>query len=71
MISMEKFKNESDVIVLGCGHVFMLDHLQQWLEFKNFVLLADKRFRLKNIFFELDKQLPCTNYTGCLYRRLR
>lgn len=36
MISMEKFKNESDVIVLGCGHVFMLDHLQQWLGIQKF-----------------------------------
>ena len=30
-ISMEKFEDESDVIVLKCGHVFLLEPLQQWL----------------------------------------
>ena len=32
MISQEKFDDESDVVVLSCGHVFLLDPLQQWIE---------------------------------------
>jgi len=36
VISMEKFQDDSDVIVLRCGHVFMLDHLQQWLGIRKF-----------------------------------
>ena len=36
MISQEKFKDDSDVIVLACGHVFMLDYLQQWLKIQKF-----------------------------------
>jgi hypothetical protein len=36
LISMEKFQDDSDVIVLGCGHVFMLDYLQQWLKIRKF-----------------------------------
>jgi NDP-sugar pyrophosphorylase family protein len=35
-ISMEKFQNESDVVVLECGHVFLLESLQQWLEIRKF-----------------------------------
>ena len=35
-ISMEKFKNDSDVVVLECGHVFLLESLQQWLEIRKF-----------------------------------
>ena len=31
-ISMEKFDNESDVVVLECGHVFLLEPLQKWIE---------------------------------------
>jgi hypothetical protein len=30
-ISMEKFKDDSDVVVLICGHVFLLQPLQYWL----------------------------------------
>lgn len=30
-ISMEEFEDESDVIVLRCGHIFLLDPLQQWI----------------------------------------
>ena len=33
-ISMEKFHNDSDVVVLQCGHVFLLQGLQQWLEIR-------------------------------------
>ena len=33
-ISMEKFHDDSDVIVLQCGHVFLLEGLQYWLEIK-------------------------------------
>jgi hypothetical protein len=33
-ISMEKFHDDSDVIVLQCGHVFLLEGLQHWLEIK-------------------------------------
>ena len=32
MISQEKFDDESDVVVLSCGHVFLLDPLQKWIE---------------------------------------
>jgi hypothetical protein len=32
MISQEKFKDNSDVVVLQCGHVFLLEPLQQWIE---------------------------------------
>jgi hypothetical protein len=35
-ISMEKFKDDSDVVVLRCGHVFLLEPLQQWLEIRKF-----------------------------------
>ena len=35
-ISMEDFEDDSDVIVLGCGHVFLLDHLQEWLKIRKF-----------------------------------
>jgi len=35
-ISMEKFEDESDVIVLKCGHVFLLEPLQQWLGIRKF-----------------------------------
>jgi BspA type Leucine rich repeat region (6 copies)/Ring finger domain len=35
-ISMEKFKDESDVVVLKCGHVFLLEPLQQWMGIKKF-----------------------------------
>lgn len=35
-ISMENFEDDSDVVVLGCGHVFMLHHLQQWLQIQKF-----------------------------------
>jgi hypothetical protein len=31
-ISMEKFDNDSDVVVLSCGHVFLLEPLQKWIE---------------------------------------
>jgi hypothetical protein len=34
MISFEKFKDESDVIVMRCGHVFLLEPLQQWIKIK-------------------------------------
>ena len=34
MISMDKFQDESDVIVLSCGHVFLLEPLQQWIGFQ-------------------------------------
>ena len=27
----EEFEDESDVIVLRCGHIFLLDPLQQWI----------------------------------------
>ena len=30
-ISMEKFKDDSDVVVLRCWHVFLLEPLQHWL----------------------------------------
>ena len=32
MISLEKFNDDSDVIVLRCGHVFLVEPLRQWLE---------------------------------------
>jgi len=35
-ISMEKFKDDSDVVVLECGHVFLLEPLQQWIGLKKF-----------------------------------
>jgi NDP-sugar pyrophosphorylase family protein len=35
-ISMEKFQDDSDVIVLRCGHVFLLESLQKWLEIRKF-----------------------------------
>jgi carbonic anhydrase/acetyltransferase-like protein (isoleucine patch superfamily) len=35
-ISLEKFKDNSDVIILRCGHIFLLEPLQQWLEIKKF-----------------------------------
>jgi NDP-sugar pyrophosphorylase family protein len=35
-ISLEKFQNESDVIVLRCGHVFLLEPLQQWIGIRKF-----------------------------------
>jgi hypothetical protein len=35
-ISMEDFEDDSDVIVLSCGHVFLLEHLQQWLGIRKF-----------------------------------
>ncbi len=31
MISLEEFKDDSDVIVLKCGHVFLFEPLQQWI----------------------------------------
>jgi len=34
LISFEKFKDDSDVVVLGCGHVFFLEPLQQWFEIR-------------------------------------
>ena len=33
-ISMEDFEDDSNVIVLKCGHVFLLEHMQNWLEIK-------------------------------------
>lgn len=36
LISFDDFEDESDVIVLKCGHVFLLNHLQQWLGIKKF-----------------------------------
>jgi len=36
MISQEKFIDDSDVIVLACGHVFLLEPLQQWIGIKKF-----------------------------------
>jgi len=33
-ISMEKFHDDSDVVVLQCGHVFLLEGLQRWLEIR-------------------------------------
>ena len=36
LISMEDFEDDSDVIVLSCGHVFLLEHLQQWLGIRKF-----------------------------------
>lgn len=35
-ISLENFENDSDVIVLRCGHVFLLESLQQWIGIKKF-----------------------------------
>lgn len=35
-ISLDKFQDDSDVITLQCGHVFLLEPLQQWLEIKKF-----------------------------------
>jgi hypothetical protein len=32
MISFDEFQDDSDVIVLQCGHVFLLDPLQKWIE---------------------------------------
>ena len=34
MISLEKFMDDSNVIVLNCGHVFLVEPLRQWLEIK-------------------------------------
>ena len=31
MISFEEFEDDSEVIVLQCGHVFLLEPLQQWI----------------------------------------
>lgn len=36
MISHERFEDDSDVIVLSCGHVFLLNSLQQWLGIQRF-----------------------------------
>jgi hypothetical protein len=36
MISFEEFKDDSDVIILACGHVFLLEPLQQWIGIKKF-----------------------------------
>jgi hypothetical protein len=33
-ISMEKFEDESEVIILECGHVFLLEPLLKWLKIK-------------------------------------
>lgn len=33
-ISMEKFHDDSDVVVLQCGHIFLLEGLQHWLEIR-------------------------------------
>jgi carbonic anhydrase/acetyltransferase-like protein (isoleucine patch superfamily) len=33
-ISMEKFEDDSDVVVLKCGHVFLVEPLQQWIGFQ-------------------------------------
>ena len=33
-ISMEKFHDDSDVVILQCGHVFLLEGLQHWLEIR-------------------------------------
>lgn len=32
MISLEKFEDDFDVVVLNCGHVFLLEPLRKWLE---------------------------------------
>ena len=34
MISLEKFMDDSNVIVLNCGHVFLVEPLRQWLEIR-------------------------------------
>ena len=31
MISFEEFEDDSDVVVLSCGHVFLVEPLQQWI----------------------------------------
>jgi len=36
MISLENFEDDSDVVVLPCGHVFLLEPLQQWLGIQKF-----------------------------------
>ena len=33
-ISMEKFQDDSNVVVLRCNHVFLLEGLQQWIEIR-------------------------------------
>jgi hypothetical protein len=33
-ISMENFEDNSDVVVLKCGHVFLVEPLQQWIGFQ-------------------------------------
>ena len=43
MISQEKFKDESEVIVLQCGHVFLLDPLQHWIGIKKICPTCKKR----------------------------
>lgn len=35
-ISLDKFQDDSDVIILRCGHVFLLESLQQWLGIRKF-----------------------------------
>jgi len=35
-ISLDKFQDDSDVIILRCGHVFLLEPLQQWLGIRKF-----------------------------------
>jgi len=42
-ISMEKFDDDSDVIVLECGHVFLLDPLQKWIEIQKICPSCKKR----------------------------
>jgi carbonic anhydrase/acetyltransferase-like protein (isoleucine patch superfamily) len=36
VISLDKFQDNSDVIILRCGHVFLFEPLQQWLEIRKF-----------------------------------
>lgn len=35
-ISLDKFQDDSNVIILRCGHVFLLEPLQQWLRIRRF-----------------------------------
>jgi len=42
-ISMENFKDDSDVIILQCGHVFLLECLQEWIRIKKFCPTCRKK----------------------------
>ena len=43
MISLEKFEDDSDVIVLKCGHVFLFEPLQKWIEIKNICAICRQK----------------------------